>query len=437
MLGWTTEIWRLILISVPLLLVGLLTGYLGTVLWIGVLAYLAWNLYHIAKLERWMREGKKFQPPNASGIWGQIYQHFYRLQQRHRKRKKRLTNFLKRFQKSTAAMPDAVVILRSNSEIDWWNEAARTLLDLRFPQDAGQRIGNLVRDPRFVDYLLRGDFTRPVEFISPVDDQTHLQGRVVAFGKNERLLLIQDITQLYRVEQMRKDFVANVSHELRTPLTVVKGFIETLQDNQTLPGPQLAHSLELMAQQSERMQNLVEDLLLLSRLESATLDAGWQDVAVPDLIESLIEEARSFSGAKDHQFRLEVDAQLWLRGIQEELYSAFSNLVFNAVRYTPAGGDICVAWYCDDAGVHFSVEDSGIGIDKHHLSRLTERFYRVDVGRSREYGGTGLGLAICKHVLQRHQGKLQVESTLGVGSLFRCDFPTSVAIHRATLSSIA
>lgn len=418
---WLQEIWRVLAMSAALVLLGLTTGELAWFLLIGLLTYLGWHLYNLYLLQRWLWEGKRFHPPESRGVWDDVFERIYRLQQRNRKRKRNLGRMLKRFQKATAALPDATIVLGASHEIEWWNDSARAVLGLRSPRDIGQRIDNLLRHPSFTEYLRRGDFGEPVIMPSPRDDGITLSARLVPYGNDRQLVVIRDITRLERLEQARRDFVANASHELRSPLTVVAGYLEAMVDEQG-DDPVWGRSLAAMSSQTERMQHIVDDLLLLSRLETGQHHDDREPVDVPGLLAQVLEEAVRLSGERCHRFSREVEAELWLRGNEGELRSAFSNLIFNAVRYTPDGGRISVRWYADPKGIFFEVKDSGIGIASYHIPRLTERFYRVDAGRSRSSGGTGLGLAIVKHVLLRHDGELSIESELGKGSLFRCSF---------------
>lgn len=387
---------------------------------LGALIYLALHLRQIYRLERWLQTGNELEPPDAYGIWGELYHQLYRRGRRHEERERRLRALLNRFQDSAAALPDAIVALTSKGEIEWLNKAATRLLGLRAPHDIGQSITNLVRQPAFAVLAEGRPSETPLQIPSPVDDTAHLLIRIVPYGRDERLLIARDVTQLHKLEQVRRDFVANVSHELRTPLTVVSGYLETLAD---IKDQEWADSINAMRQQTARMQHIVEDLLLLARLESDKENIrDSQPVAMPELIEDVLEEARELSRGQ-HVIESKVDPKLLLCGHRNELYSAFSNLVFNAVQYTPAGGKIIVKWYADESGMHFEVADTGPGIAAHHIDRLTERFYRVDSARSRDLGGTGLGLAIVKHVLTRHDATLRIDSEPGKGSRFICDFP--------------
>jgi len=413
-----------------MLLAGSLVGH--TLLFAGITAmvYTGWHLWNLYRLDRWLLQDKKSEPPDAPGIWGDVFYRFYRLQQRNRKRKRKLTAMLKRFQESTTAMPDATVVLDADYRIEWFNRAAQHLLGLQHPDDIGQYIHNLLRHPQFVEYIKRqpqahpeDSSEAPLSLTSPRDGQILLRLHLIPYANRQTLLIARDITHLQRLEQIRRDFVGNVSHELRTPLTVLTGFLETMADSDDTCSRQWQRPLALMAQQTARMQNIVNDLLLLSKLEADNSHSDGEPVEVARLLRHIHEEAKLLSGEQQHRFHLLLDDNLLLQGEEAELRSAFSNLVFNAVRYTPAHGEICLRWYADDAGAHFSVSDTGEGIAEHHIPRLTERFYRVDVGRSRSQGGTGLGLAIVKHVLNRHQGNLRIESKLSEGSTFTCDFP--------------
>jgi len=426
---WVQEIWRMITLTIGLLLIGLMVEQVFLFLFISCVIYLGWHLYNLYRLEYWFRKSKKFQPPEAHGIWGEVFYQFYRLQQRNRKRKRKLTSMLKRFQSSTAAMPDATVVLGARFEIEWFNKAATQLLGLQFSADIGQLITNLLRHPDFLNYITsKHPEKSAVKIISPVNANLILKINLVPYANNRHLLLARDITQLHRLEQIRRDFVANVSHELRTPLTVVGGFIENMVDAEDECSQQWQRALFLMQQQTTRMRSIVEDLLLLSRLESETTSNFSEPVNIANVLTELYEEAFILSGERHHNIDLQIDKKLCIAGHRDELRSTISNLIVNAIRYTPEQGKITIRWYSDIEGAHFAVRDTGEGIAAEHLPRLTERFYRVDVGRSRDQGGTGLGLAIVKHVLNRHGGHLRIESVVNQGSTFYCDFPVDKII---------
>lgn len=424
MTPWSSEISRLLFLLLLALLIGLLSGKLVLSLSIAVLIYLGWHLYNIRRFSDWLDEGDiEIAPPQSKGIWEEIFNTLYRQGKKQRLKRRRLQRRLEHLEESTTAMPDATIILGRKGVIEWGNEAAMKLLGIK-EADISQRIANIVRNPRFVDYLNSGNYSQPLEMHSPVKANLALQIRIIPYGRSRRLLLARDVSRLKQLEQMRRDFISNFSHELRTPLTVLRGYLESMQTDHALE-QDWGESLEIMFTQTERMQKINDDLLLLSRLENTPTPSQEEEVDVTSLLNTIITDARVLSGDRAHKLSLESDEGLRLRGNTQELYSAFSNLVFNAVHYTPPGSEIQLHWFEDDKGAHLSISDNGPGIPALHLPRLTERFYRVDAGRSREEGGTGLGLAIVKHVLERHQAKLRIKSQLGKGTTFRCDFRTS------------
>ncbi len=413
---------RLLLILGACLLLGLVSGEYAWALVLGLGGYLYWNLRQLLRLHHWLKSaGPDELPPESSGVWGEVYDAIYHLQKRNMRARGRLQAVIDRVQESTAALKDAVIMLDRQGNLEWWNRAAGQLLGLKRKQDGGQPITNLVRHPHFKEYFEQENYREPLELPSPVNDHRRLQFQVTLYGNGEHLMLVRDVTRVHQLEQMRKDFVANVSHELRTPLTVISGYLETLLDNVDDIQPRWRRPLQQMQQQGSRMQQLLDDLLLLARLEAASYPDDNRPVAVEALLGAIVADARALSAGR-HAISLEADAALRLKGSESELRSAFSNLVFNAVKYSPAGGEICVRWWADDAGAHLSVQDSGVGIEAKHIPRLTERFYRVDASRSVNTGGTGLGLAIVKHVLLHHRGELQIASTPGQGSTFTCHF---------------
>ncbi|GAB4299690.1 MAG: phosphate regulon sensor histidine kinase PhoR [Thiohalomonadaceae bacterium] len=430
---WTPELWRLLWV---LLAATLLGGVLGSY-WLGwglgLAVYLGYHIWQLRRLVDWLRSGKTRNIPEAGGLWGEVFHYIYQRQRKHQQRKRQLEEILDRFQQATSALPDATVVIGPQDEILWFNDAAAGLLGLRSAQDKGQAIDNLLRHPDFITYLQQNGRNGEVLRIpSPVDDSLTISIHLINYGRDQRLLVARDISQQQRLDQMRRDFVANVSHELRTPLTVVSGFLETLMDSGDDCAARWQRSLALMHQQATRMQHLVADLLMLSRLETDRSSPPRELVEVPALLAAIREDAQLLSGDKAHHITLEAEPDLRLYGAERELHSAFSNIVGNAVRYTPAGGEIHIRWWSDTTGAHFSVSDSGIGIPAEHLPRLTERFYRVDTGRSREVGGTGLGLAIVKHVLTRHNARLRIDSRPGKGSTFTIDFPLDRLAGSAT-----
>ena len=432
---WLRELWRMAVLFGGALFVGWLLGAPHGAFTLALMAYLSWHLYNLYRLERWYYRRKKTEPPNAAGIWGEAFEHIYQLQRSNRQRKKKLATILSRFKESTAAMPDATVVLTEDDHIEWFNKAAKRYLGLQTKQDVGQRIDNLIRHSRFSEFLARGDFSEPLEMVSPLDEQRYFAFRVVPYGNRQKLLVVRDISRIKRLERVRSDFVANVSHELRTPLTVVSGYLENMAAEDSEQTRQWGKCLQQMQGQAQRMTRLVEDLLMLSRLEDEDKTVVRDPVVVSAVLAALVEDARALSGERQHHISLESDDSLWLRGSEKELTSAFSNLLFNAVQYTPEQGHITVRWHRDGDNACFEVRDDGIGIAAQHVSRLTERFYRVDAGRSREHGGTGLGLAIVKHVLDRHEACLDIESQPGKGSVFRCVFAPKILMRRDASSN--
>ncbi len=422
---------RLLLLVGVCLLLGLITGEYAWTLLLGLAGYLGWHLQQLLRLHKWLRTRQGDEaPPDGYGLWGEVFDSIYHLQRRDQKVRGRLQAVIDRVQESTAALKDAVIMLDRDGNLEWWNIAAEKLLGLKTPQDSGQQITNLVRDPRFIEYFENHNYNEPLELPSPVSDRLRLQFHITQYGNREHLMLVRDITRLYQLEQMRKDFVANVSHELRTPLTVISGYLETLLDNVEDVNPRWLRALQQMQQQGGRMQNLLNDLLLLAKLEATDYPSDNQPVAVDLLLLSIKNDAQALSGERHHRISLEADPHLKLKGSETELRSAFSNLVFNAVKYTPDEGSIQIRWWGDEQGAHLSVQDSGLGIEAKHLPRLTERFYRVDSSRASNTGGTGLGLAIVKHVLLRHRARLDIVSNLGKGSTFTCHFPTLQVVRR-------
>lgn len=428
---WGTEIWRIGSVLLLAILFGLALGRVGTILALTLAGLMVFYVLQLRRTEYWMRVGGVREPDRVTGIFSELCYHHARLRRRNRRHRRQLSQVLARFNETAAALPDATVVLGERGEILWLNDAASRDLGLRRPGDLGQRIDNLIRNPAFGTYLHSSQFEERLQMPCPVDDERVLSVAIVPYGDNQKLLVAQDITRLIRLEQMRRDFVANVSHELKTPLTVLTGYLETIADSDDAGLKKWRRSIELMEQQSERMTNIVNDLLFLSRLETKRLSVN-QPVDVPELIDAIRIEAQALSrrAPKPHQITLEVDRMLWLYGDESELRSAFANLVYNAVHYSPQGGEIRIAWQEVDGKAHFSVRDHGMGVPPHLIPRLTERFYRVDESRSRRSGGTGLGLAIVKHVLTHHQAELDVHSELGQGSTFTCVFPPDKLLRK-------
>ena len=429
MSSWTFEITRFVTIYIVAFFIGIITGNVALWLNIALVAFLSWHAYQFYRLLKWIEQGNWLQPNNVGGAWGDLYGYYYRLKKRHKKRKKRLMSILQQFQQSSAAMPDGTLELGERGEILRWNAAAQYLFGLRKAKDVGVRVDNLVRNPIFTDYLVKGEYTDSVTFSSPVDEEIILSVQIVPYGVRRRLMVARDITRLHRLEKMRQDFVANVSHEMKTPVTVMRGFIETMLDTDEELVEKWGRSLVLMKEQTMRMQNIVEDLLFLSRLETKVASVNDEVVKVSPVIDIIRQEAqalieREYSG-KHLSLKFDVDSSLDICGDATELRSAFTNLVTNAIYYSKPGGEAVISWKKDGNKAVFSVKDNGVGIPNDEIHRITERFYRVEKSRSRQSGGTGLGLSIVKHVLTRHQADLKVTSEVDVGSTFSCVFPKS------------
>jgi two-component system phosphate regulon sensor histidine kinase PhoR len=378
-------------------------------------------LYHLRNLHaigRWLERGEAPDPPRTFGVWDRFHALLHRSRRESAKREAELAEALARWRAAARALPDGVVIL-DGDRIEWCNDTAHHQLEIDPTRDSGTPITHLVRIPEFLAYLEGGDYSHPVLVQPPSSAERVLSLQVVPYGEDQRLVLSRDVTQFKQVERMRREFVANVSHELRTPLTVISGFLETVRDEKDPAAAQ--RYIDLMSEQAERMERLVEDLLTLSSLESAPPPPLEERIDMAALMERLGAEARALSGGR-HRIEIESGAGLDLLGSEKEIASAFGNLVSNAIRYTPQGGAVKLAWHGTADGAAFDVDDTGIGIDPEHIPRLTERFYRVDRGRSRETGGTGLGLAIVKHALGRHGARLEVESRPGEGSRFSARF---------------
>ncbi|MDP9065233.1 MAG: phosphate regulon sensor histidine kinase PhoR [Pseudomonadota bacterium] len=418
---WTFALVRLAGMLVVGLLLGMLIGPVWAWLLLTACCYVGWQLINLHRLDRWLRLRSQLQPPIIGGIWGNVVGQVVRLHRRKRFHKQRLVQLYRELRRSTAALPDGVIILGSHKEIAWFNRQAARLLRLRRPFDVGLRIDNLLRSPEFVHYLHGDDFSVPVVIRPPVQPDLYLYLQLVPYGDGQSLLLVRDVTRQMRLEATRKDFVANASHELRTPLTVISGYLDALADDSSIDRA-WQEPIKDMRAQARRMNAIIGDLLELSRLEATDGEAPHDSIDVPRMLERLHRDALVGSERPRH-VSLDLQSGFGLFGSYQELESAFTNLLVNGLKYTLSDGTVQVRWWADEEGAYFAVIDSGIGIPAEHIPRLTERFYRVDGGRSRDRGGSGLGLAIVKHALQRHGGRLEVHSEEGKGSTFTCHFP--------------
>jgi two-component system phosphate regulon sensor histidine kinase PhoR len=416
--AWSFAFGRLAAAVAVAVFLGLVTDRMALWLTIVLGGILAWQYANLFRLQSWLRHRAHEDPPEIGGVWGEVIAIINRIYRRKQYHKRRVMQQFREFRRLSAALPDGVVLLSGAREIRWFNRKAGELLGLRRKVDIGIPIANLLRDPEFVTYLAKPGAGGVV---------VRMQGRdawlalfVVPAG-DQFLMLVRDVTREVRLEQMRKDFVANASHELRSPLTVISGYLDELVDDDDI-GAEWREPLADMRRQARRMREIVEDLLELSRLESTADEAPMEPVDVAAILERVVREART-SAADAPQFELQVEPGCWLRGNETDIYSIASNLVSNAAKYTPADGRVTIRWGRATGGAQLAVQDTGIGIAAEHLPRLTERFYRVDRGRARARGGSGLGLSIVKHALQRHGGWLDIESAEGRGSTFTAHFP--------------
>jgi two-component system phosphate regulon sensor histidine kinase PhoR len=431
---WKIEARNISLCLIGAGLIGVSFGVLPWALLLVCLGYIGWTLYQLQRLKNWLQLQQHQPPPESEGLWGDIYDALYQQQQQSRKALGRLQATVDYLQDSFASLEDAAVMLGEHGDISWSNEAAEKTLGLRFPQDKNQQLINLIRSPEFIAYFEGGDYQKALQMPSPYNSNYQLHVTITNFGRGSRLLFARDITETHRLQQMRKDFVANVSHELRTPLTVITGYLETMSDlpDGKLAGDQLRwrRAIEQMLNQSRRMEVLIKDLIVLSRLETVTQESRQGPIAVASMLAMIREEVLAAIKGR-REIIIEADDSLQLLGNSDEIHSAFANLMMNAAKYTDENGKIWVRWQRTQQQLCLSVEDDGEGIDSHHIPRLTERFYRVDKSRSIETGGTGLGLAIVKHILMRHQAELKISSDLGEGSSFSCVFPASRAVSHS------
>jgi two-component system phosphate regulon sensor histidine kinase PhoR len=398
-------------------------GDVKLVLLIAAVTLICFNYLHLYRLTKWLWESRKMSPPSAPGVWEHVYEGIYYLQRRNRNKRRNLGELVKRFREGSEALPDAVVVVDQDAKIVWCNRHARIEMGLKWPDDNGRRIDNLIRHPDFIDYFHSGDYQYPIEIPAPTNPNKTFEYRIMAYGEDQLLLIVRDVSRVSQLEEMRKDFVANVSHELRTPLTVINGYLEVLSGNNMDQPPFVNKAMTEMGTQTQRMQALIEDLLILSRIESSSERIYENTIDMKAMFKQIEMEANALNKDKHHKITFKVDDGLKVFGVETEMRSACSNLIFNAIHYTPPKGEIKVIWKKRAGGAYFAVVDNGDGIEPKHLRRLTERFYRVDKARSRKTGGSGLGLSIVKHVLNHHNSFLNIESKVGKGSEFSFILP--------------
>ena len=421
---WSLERWRFALVLFGGLLGGLISGYWLISLIIALVVYISWLLSKLQQLHNWLEKGGRAASlPDSNGIWERINYHIQRTQKTSDIRKKRMGTLLKRLQGIITSLPYATVVLNQENEIDWANKHAFILLRVDIKKDRGQRIENLIRDPKLYK-LLKKNKQKEIEISAPHNKNITLALQVIPIEGDLKLLVARDISERVQLVQMRKNFISNASHELRTPLTVIAGYLEMMQGDAEIP-EQYRSAILAASEQSDRMQSIINDLLTLSRLENNEVDEHKNTrIKLAQEIRIICRNEKQLDEEKHVIDYSNLDEELHISGIKTEIISACSNLIHNAIRYTDTGTNIVISWKKNISGeAIFTVVDNGNGIAEEHITHLTERFYRVDKGRSQETGGTGLGLAIVLHICQRHDAKLNIESIVGKGSMFEIVFP--------------
>lgn len=428
---WGNERLRLMLVLFFTSLGGMLSGNWHISLTISLIGYVIWLLYKLHQLSKWLENGAKSRTlPDSDGLWAHINHKIQGLQKKSNLRKKRMAKLLKRSQDIITGLPYATIVLNSYNEIDWANKASFDYLNIDLKKDRGQRIENLLRFPE-IQKLLSSTKPGKIEISLPSSNDRKLTIQLIHLQQKQKLLIAEDISERMRLHQMRKNFIANASHELRTPLTVIAGYLEIMQEDDSLPD-HLQTAIASAADQSFRMQRIIEDLLTLSRLENSELNSKDNSVInLPSILQRICSEEASLTMGDTHSLETDIDSNLKLKGVEAEIISVCSNLIHNSIRHTQDGTHVIVEWKktpLDEACLN--IKDDGQGIPLEHISHLTERFYRVDKGRSRDKGGTGLGMAIVLHIVQRHGGRLNIQSTEGKGSTFSVYFPIERVVDR-------
>ncbi|BCU56772.1 phosphate regulon sensor histidine kinase PhoR [Enterobacter kobei] len=418
-LSWKRLVMELVLCCLPALILGALFGYLPWFLLAAVTGLLVWHFWNLLQLSWWLWVDRSMTPPPGHGSWEPLLYGLHQMQMRNKKRRRELGSLIKRFRSGAESLPDAVVLTTAEGMIFWCNGLAQQLLGLRWPDDNGQNILNLLRYPEFTQYLKRQEFLKPLNLV--LNNGRHLEIRVMPYSEQQLLMVARDVTQMHQLEGARRNFFANVSHELRTPLTVLQGYLEMMQE-QALEGATREKALHTMREQTSRMEGLVRQLLTLSKIEASPVQLLNETIDVPMMLRVVEREAQTLSQQKQ-TIEFHIDSSLKVLGSEDQLRSAISNLVYNAVNHTPPATHIVVSWKRVPHGAEFSVEDNGPGIAAEHIPRLTERFYRVDKARSRQTGGSGLGLAIVKHAVNHHDSRLNISSTPGQGTRFSFILP--------------
>lgn len=432
-LSWKRLALELVLCCIPALILGAIFGYWAWFLLLAVTGLLVWHFWNLMRLSWWIWVDRSMTPPPGRGSWDPLLYGLHQMQLRNKKRRRELGSLIKRFRSGAESLPDAVILTTEEGNIFWCNGLAQQLLGLRWPDDNGQNILNLLRYPEFTNWLKGRQFTRPLNLV--LNNGRHLEFRVMPYSEEQLLMVARDVTQMHQLEGARRNFFANVSHELRTPLTVLQGYLE-MMDDKPLEGPLREKAIHTMREQTHRMEGLVKQLLTLSKIEAAPALVLNEQIDVPMMLRVVEREAQTLSHKK-HTIKFDVDSDLKVLGNDEQLRSAISNLVYNAVNHTPEGTAITVTWQRVSQGAKFSVQDNGPGISAEHIPRLTERFYRVDKARSRQTGGSGLGLAIVKHALSHHDARLEIESQPGKGTTFSFVLPERLIANPAPVRQIS
>ncbi|WP_159564167.1 phosphate regulon sensor histidine kinase PhoR [Budvicia diplopodorum] len=426
-LSWKRIVVELLLFCLPALILSLFIGHLALLLLISVLSALLWHFYNLLKLSHWLWLDRSIMPPQGWGSWEPLFYGLRQMQQRNRQRRRELASLIKRFRSGAESLPDAVVLSTESGHIFWCNRLAQQMLGFRWPEDSGQQILNLIRYPQFAAFINKKAFSEPLTL--QFNNGCYIEFRVMPYDEGLMLISARDVSQVRQLEEVRRKFFTNVSHELKTPLTVLQGYLEMLGAEEEVSPAIQQKALDSMQGQTERMSRLVNQLLVLSRIEAAPRYLLTETVNVPAQLEILSHEALILSAGKQ-QIHFDTDPHLQVLGNQEQLYSAMSNLVYNAINHTPEGTVINVVWKRTAKGALFSVSDNGPGIESEHIAHLTERFYRVDPSRSSKTGGSGLGLAIVKHALNHHDSHLNITSQPGKGSEFRFVLPEGLVIGK-------
>lgn len=422
--SWKELTWELLCIYLPIIILGASFNCLTELLLISFFIHIVWHYYYLKTLNYWLWNSKSTVLPHGKSEWEHAFIGIHNMQQRHRKRRNSLASVISRFREGSEALPDAVVVFHKSGEIIWCNRLAQFQLGFKWPGDSGDNITNLIRNPLFVEHLSTHDYDQPLDLTSPINADKILEFRVMPYAKNQRILIVRDVTTYRQIDEQRRQFVANVSHELRTPLTVLQGYTEILA-MQSEQGSHQEKAIRMLDQQTSRMCALVEQLMTLSKIEGASSINLDDKINVPALLTQIENEAQTLGKKRCLQINFSIDSELKIFGDEMQLRSAMANLIYNAVNYTPQNGAIKVIWRHCVNGAYFCVMDNGNGIAPEHILHLTERFYRVDDSRSRDTGGSGLGLSIVKHALSHYNSELNIESNLGEGSQFSFIIPNS------------